>query len=140
MDIQVYNNILDGLKSWNEKQGKPYGNSVAPMQTTDTKYPLTILSEINNTANRQFNTCYDRLATLGYRLTVLAKDYRKDGVKLDKQSVARELAKKMNEYLTEYVGLAQIGFSPRPLLNDNSIYQIDITYAGELHENRRRIF
>ena len=140
MDIQLYNDILDGLKKWNTAQGAPFGNSVAPMQTTDTKYPLSVFAEINNTANRQFNTCYDRLATLGYRLTVFAKDYRKDGVKVDKQSVARQVAQTMNEFLTDVVGLHQIGFSARPLLNDNSIFQIDLTYAADLHENRRTIF
>ena len=140
MDIKLYNDILEGLKKWNEAEGKPFGNSVAKMQTTETKYPLTVFEEINNTANGQFATCYDRLSTLGYRLTVYAKDSRKGEVKTDKQEVARQIAQKMNEFLTDYVGLHQMGFSPKPMLNDNSIYQIDLTYAADLHENRRRIF
>lgn len=140
MDIKLYDDIFEGLRKWNEAQGKPFGNSVAKMQTTETKYPLSVLSEINNTAYRQFNTCYERLSLLGYRLTVYAKDSRKSEVKTDKQTVARQIAQKMNEFLTDYVGLHQIGFSAMPTLNDNSIFQIDLTYAADLHENRRTIF
>jgi hypothetical protein len=140
MDITIYDDILEGLKAYNEKIGKPYGNSVASMQTTDTRYPLTVLSEINNTADRIFNTCRERLSTLGYRLTVYAKDSRKAENKADKRTVARQIAQKMNEFLTDYVGLHQIGFSERPLLNDNSIFQVDLTYAADFHENRRTIY
>lgn len=140
MDITIYDDILGGLKFYNEKIGKPYGNAVASMQTTDTKYPLTVFSEINNTADRTFNTCRERLSTLGYRLTVFAKDSRKADAKADKQTVARQVAQKMNEFLTDYVGLHQIGFSARPLLNDNSIFQIDLTYVADFHENRRTIY
>ena len=134
MDIQVYEDILQGLKDYNEKLGKPYGNAVVRYPTGNTTYPHSVFRETTNLTNQVYSTRLDRIATLGYSLMVYAK--QKD--KMPKDRVAREVAKELNTYLTEVVGLKQVGYNYVPQINDNSICAVAITYTAQLHENRQR--
>ncbi len=134
MDILAYEYLLQGLKKYNEAKGKPYGNVVVPYPTTDTTYPHTVFDEIRNVANPMFNYCSERVASVGYRADIYAKN---KGTKVDKQTIAREVAQFVDEYLTS-LGLTRISFNVSELENDASIYHIIMTYSGNLHENRRK--
>ena len=134
MDILAYEYTLQGLKEYNEAKGAPYGNVVVPYPTTDTTFPLTVLEEIRNVANPMFNFCKERVSSVGYRADIYAKN---KGTKVDKQTIAREIAKIADEYLTA-IGLTRISFNVSELENDASIYHITMTYSGNLHENRRK--
>ena len=79
-----------------------------------------------------FNSCFDRVASTGY----MARIYAKTKGKVDKQTIAREVAQMVDKYLT-YCGLTRISYNANESLNDNSIYEIILTYSGHLHENRR---
>jgi hypothetical protein len=136
MDIQVYENILQGLKDYNESIGKPYNNVVVRYPTADTTYPVTVFRETTNLANPRFKGCFDRVATVGYSLEVFAKQKNK----IQKDKIAREVACELNTYLTQVVGLNQVGFNYVPQINDNSICRVVVTYTGQLHENRQRFF
>lgn len=134
MDILAYEYILNGLKEHNAKCGKPRGNVVVPYPTTDTTFPHTVLEEIRNVANPMYNTCYERVASVGYRADI----YAKTKGNITKQQIARECAKIVDEYLTG-VGLTRISFNVMELENDGAIYHIVMTYSGNLHENRRKL-
>lgn len=134
MDILAYEYLLDGLKEHNKNTGKIHGNDVVPFPTTDSKYPLTIFREIRNVANTRFNTMRERVASVGYSIDVLAKN---KGTKIDKQTIAREVMKIMDEYLTA-VGLERISYAIGSFDDDESIYHIACTYSGNLYENRRK--
>ena len=136
MDIQVYEDILQGLKDCNEKLGKPYGTAVVRYPTKDTTYPHCVFRETTNLANETYNGRFDKIATLGYALVVYAK--QKNNTPKDR--VAREVAKELNSYLTEVVGLRQVGYNYVPQINDNSTCSVVITYTAQLHENRQRFF
>ena len=133
MDILAYNNLYDGLVDFNEKSGKPRGNVIVHYPPTTPTYPLTVFDEIRNVANSSYNTCFDRLASTGY----VARIYAKTKGKVDKQTIAREIAQMVDKYLT-YFGLLRISYNANESVNDNSIYEIIMTYSGNLHENRRR--
>lgn len=134
MDIQVYEDILQGLKDYNEKVGKPYNNAVVRYPTAETTYPHCVFKETTNLESPVYSGRFDRVATLGYSLMVYAKQKNKT----PKDRVAREVAKELNSYLTEVVGLKQVGYNYVPQINDNSICAVVITYTAQLHENRQR--
>lgn len=134
MDILAYEYILQGLKEYNAKKEKPRGHIVVPYPTTDTTYPHTVFEEIRNVSNPLYNSCFDRVASVGYRADI----YAKTKGNIDKQQIARECAKLVDEYLTA-IGLTRISFNVNELENGGSIYHIIMTYSGNLHENRRKL-
>lgn len=135
MDIVVYDNILNGLKKYNNNLTQNYGNTIVGIAPTDPTYPLTVFDEIRNQANAAYNTPYDKVSSIGYRVDIFAKT--KGNV--TKQTIARKIAKDIDNYLTNYVGLLQVSWNLNELENDSTIYQITLTYSASLHENRRRI-
>jgi hypothetical protein len=133
MDILAYEYIFEGLKQHNENSGKPYGNVVVSHSTRDTTYPHTVFNEIRNTAISMYNTRFDRVSSVGYTARIYAKTKGKN----DKQIIAREVAQMLDKYLSG-IGLIRVSFNADEALNDGSIYEIIITYTGNLHENRRK--
>ena len=133
MDILAYNDLYDGLEAFNEKSGKPRGNEVVHYAPEKPTYPLTVFDEIRNVANPSYNTCYDRVSSTGYSVRI----YAKTKGKITKQQIAREIAQMVDVYLTN-CGLLRISYNANESINDNSIYEIIMTYSGNLHENRRK--
>lgn len=133
MDILTYEYLKEGLKAYNEQNGKPYGNTVVGKAPKNPTYPLTILNEIRNVST-YINSDYDRVASVGYSVKIEAKN---KGTKVENQTIAREVAQFINRYL-EYYNLKRISYNENTSVNDDSIYEIVMTYSGNLHENRRR--
>lgn len=133
MDILAYDYLKEGLKEYNEKLGKPHGNVIVPYATKNSTYPLTVFSEIRNVANPSFNTNFDRVASTGYAIRI----YAKNKGKVDKQTVAREVAQFVDKYLSSF-NLTRISYNETQSVNDDSIYEVIMTYSGNLHENRRK--
>lgn len=132
MDILAYEYLKKGLKDYNEKSGKPRGNVIVPYPTANPTYPYTVFDEIRNVANSSYNTCFERVASTGY----VARIYAKTKGKVDKQTIAREVAQMVDRYLSSF-NLTRISYNANESVNDNSIYEIIMTYSGNLHENRR---
>lgn len=133
MDIVTAKLLFDGLVDYNANLKKNYGNVVVPFPAQDPTYPYTIFNEIRNVANASYNTCYDKVASVGYRVVVFAKTKGK----VTKLDIARDIAQKIDTYLTN-VGLLRVSYNASELENDSSIYQIIMTYSGNLFENRRK--
>lgn len=133
MDIFAYDYMLQGLRKHNESVEKNYGNVVVKYPTKDTTYPHTVFDEIRNVANPSYNTCYERVASVGYMVRI----YAKTKGKIDKQTIARLCATISDEYLTN-IGLTRVSYNANESINDNSIYEIIMTYSGNLYENRRK--
>lgn len=133
MDILAYDYLKEGLKDFNEKSGKPRGNVIVSYPTANPTYPYTVFDEIRNIANPSFNTHFDRVASTGYSVRI----YAKTKGNITKQQIAREVAQMVDKYLT-YCGLLRISYNANESINDNSIYEIIMTYSGNLHENRRK--
>jgi hypothetical protein len=133
MDILAYNDLYDGLVDFNEKSGKPRGNSVVHYAPKNPTYPLTIFDEIRNVANPSFNSCFERVASTGYSVRI----YAITKGNLTKQQIAREVAQMVDKYLT-YCGLTRVSYNANESVNENSLYEIIMTYSGNLHENRRK--
>ena len=131
MDILAYEYLKQGLKEYNDKCGKIFGNVVVSYPTSKPPYPYTVFDEIRNVATN-FNSNFDRVASTGYVVRV----YAKTKGNIDKQFIARTVAQMIDEYLSSFK-LTRISFNANESLNDNSIYEIIITYSGNLHENRR---
>jgi hypothetical protein len=131
MDILIYENLLQSLKSYNSTI-KNYGNEVVRLPPTNPVYPLTIFTEIRNVANPSFNSCFDRIASVGYRLDI----YAKTKGNITKDRIAREIAELMDRYLTN-IGLLRVSFNISELENDSSIFHIIMTYSGNVSEYRK---
>ena len=134
MDILAYDYMLQGLKDYNATIEQNYGNVVIATAPTNPTYPLTIFDEIRNVSNVNYNSSYDRVASVGYRADI----YAKTKGSVSKQIIARRIAQEVDKYLTN-VGLTRVSFNVSELENDSSIYHIIITYSGNLHENRRKL-
>lgn len=131
MDILAYEYLFNGLTSYNEKAGKPRGNVIVHYPTKDTTYPHTVLDEIRNVGT-DFNSDFERVASVGY----VARIYAKTKGKVDKQTIAREVAQMVDNYMRHFK-LSRISYNANERINDSSIYEIIMTYSGNLHENRR---
>lgn len=136
MDIELYDIMLKGLKEFNDSLTDNYGNVVLPYPSEKPTYPYTVFDEIRNTANKGYNSRICRLSSVGYRLDIYAKDMGK----FNKQTIAREVAKKLNDFLTYNCGLTQVSWNRVELENDGSIYCITMTYSASLYENRRILY
>ena len=134
MDILAYDYMLQGLKDYNATIEQNYSNVVVATPPTNPTYPLTVFDEIRNVANPNYNSCYERVASVGYRADI----YAKTKGSVSKQIIARRIAQEVDRYLTN-VGLTRVSFNVSELENDSSIYHIIITYSGNLHENRRKL-
>ena len=134
MDILAYEYMLQGLKDYNATIEQNYGNVVVATPPNNPTYPLTVFDEIRNVANPNYNSYYERVASVGYRADV----YAKTKGSVSKQIIARRIAQEVDRYLTN-VGLTRVSFNVSELENDSSIYHIIITYSGNLHENRRNL-
>ena len=134
MDILAYDYMLQGLKDYNATIEQNYGNVVVATPPTNPTYPLTVFDEIRNVANPNYNSCYERVASVGYRADI----YAKTKGSVSKQIIARRIAQEVDKYLTN-IGLIRVSFNVSELENDSSIYHIIMTYSGNLHENRRKL-
>lgn len=139
MDILAYDYLLEGLKQFNTKIEENYGNKVysEPPETGKNKaisFPITVFEEIGNIGNINYNTCRERLSNVSFSLNIFAKTKGN----INKKTIARHLAQKFDEYLSDYVGLHRVGFVPDGYMEDGAIHRIIITYSGTLHENRRK--
>ena len=134
MDIQAYDYIYEGLKAYVASKENHYGCTVVDEEPLDPIYPLIIISEIRNLSNASFNTCFDRVSSIGYSIDIYAQTM---GEKTKKQ-IARELAKLADEYMTNQ-HFDRVGFVPDGLVRDASLHRIIMTFTGNLHENTRRI-
>ncbi len=135
MDIVVYDKLLQVLKEYNSSIVQNYGNVVVSYPAQEPTYPYTVFDEIRNVADRRYNTLYDKVSGIGYRVDIYAKT--KGGV--TKQKIARKLMKYIDDFLTYNVGLLQVSYNASELENDSSIYHIILTYSANLYENRRKI-
>lgn len=134
MDILAYEYMLQGLKDYNATIEQNYGNVVVATPPTNPTYPLTVLDEIRNVANPNYNGCFERIASVGYRADI----YAKTKGSVSKQIIARRIAQEVDRYLTN-VGLTRVSFNVSELENDSSIYHIIMTYSGNLQEFRRKL-
>lgn len=132
MDILTYEGLKEGMKSYNDKYGKPYGNSIVGKSPKNPTYPLTIFNEIRNVST-SINSVADRVGSMGYSVRIEAKNKGK----VENQTIAREVAQFINRYL-EHFNLTRISYNENTSVNDDSIYEIIMTYSGNLHENRRK--
>ena len=132
MNIYAYENIFSAMLEYNDGIGENYGNTVVSIPPKSPTYPLTVFDEIRNVANRNYNGCFERLSSLGYRVDIFAKT---QGA-ISKQKIARDLAKKFDSFLSDCVGLLRVSFNVNENENDGSTYHIIMTYEGTYHENR----
>lgn len=132
MDILAYEYLKEGLKDYNEKSGNPRGNVIVPYPTSNPTYPYTVFDEIRNVGTN-LNSNFDRIGSMGY----VARIYAKTKGKVDKQTIAREVAQMVDNYMRHFK-LTRISYNANESVNDNSIYEIIMTYSGNLHENRRK--
>lgn len=132
MDILAYEYLKEGMEKYNEDYGKPHGNAVVGKAPKTPTYPLTIFNEIRNVST-DLNSCHEKVASVGYSVKIEAKNKGK----VSNQTIAREVAQFINNYL-EYFNLKRISYNENTSVNDDSIYEIIMTYSGNLHENRRK--
>lgn len=134
MDILAYEYILQGLKDYNSIVEQNYGNVIVKYPTKNTTFPFTHLVEIRNVANSSFNSRFDKVASVGYS----TKIYAKTKGSVDKLTIAREIAKIVDEYLTN-IGLNRVSYNVMDNEEGGAICEIIMTYSGNLHENRRNL-
>ena len=133
MDIQVYEDIFNGLVEYNRKVDE-FETAIVPYPTTDTTFPFVALEETRNVADQRYNTCFNRISSVGYKVEIYAKDIGT----LDKQTIARKKAQQIDDYMTNNVGLTRVAFVTNNIVNDASEYRITMTYNCTQFENRRK--
>lgn len=136
MVITVYDEIFEALKAYNNSLEQNYGNTVVGSPPSSPTYPLTVFEEIRNDPLRRTNIkLLDRVDNLGYEVEIFAKTKGK----IDKKIIAREIAKLLDDFLTNVIGLKLLSMNPVPNLNDSSIYRINLRYSALYYENRAKI-
>ena len=134
MDILAYEYILQGLKDYNSTIAQNYGNVIVKFPTKNTTFPHTQFIENRNVSNPRYNSNFDRVASVGYSIRI----YAKTKGSVDKLTIAREIAKIVDEYLTN-IGLNRVSYNVMENEEGGAICEIIMTYSGNLHENRRNL-
>lgn len=135
MDIQINKYIFEGLKQYNNNLGdKNYGNSVVNLSPINPSYPLTIIQTIRDVANPNYNTCYGRVSSKGYKLDIFAQDMGD----IPRDEIAEEVAKLMDNFMSNYVGLNRVSYNFIDLEKEGSLAHIVMTYSKDLDEYRRK--
>lgn len=140
MDNKVYFDMLNALKEYNKSLPENYGNAVYSLppkldKDQNLKFPITRFSQIRNIANPSFNSCYERVSSMGFSLDIFAKD---KGTKKLRNEIALDLAEKFDAFLTDICGLLRVSYNEFDLEAQGSIYRISMTYSGNLNEYRRK--
>lgn len=139
MDNKAYFDILSALKEYNKSLPENYGNAIYSLppkldKDQNLKFPITRFSQIRNVANPSLNSCFERVASVGFSLDIFAKD---KGTKKLRNEIALDLAEKFDKFFTN-IGLLRISYNEFDLEAQGSIYRVTMTYSGNLHENRRK--
>lgn len=132
MDIEIYQEIYEGLKAY-MAQKMP---SVAVLQASPARPtpPLVVFTEVQNRAITRNHI--DRISTIGYRAAIFAET--KNG-KLN-MTIAREIAKEVNDYLINYVHLGQTSLNTTDNVGvGGKLARVDLLYAASYYENGRKI-
>lgn len=136
MDITVYDKILAALQAHNDSLEQNYGNVVVGTAPSQPTYPLTVFDEIRNDPLQRTNIRpLDKVDNLGYEVEI----YAKTKGSVSKQTIARKIAKEIDDFLTQVIGLRQLSMNPVPNINDSSIYRINLRYSAQYFENRAKI-
>lgn len=136
MDIQVYNELYDGLKQFVElNKNACHKASVVKFAKSQQTYPYIVFEEIRNVEGTlSFGDIPDKTSNLGYNVKIYAKTIGK----VDKMEVAREIAQVIDNFLTT-LGLRQVSFNPDALVADGDLYGLIIMYNANFYNNRRKI-
>ena len=134
MDISAYEYMLQGLKDYNATIEQNYGNVIVKFPTKDTTFPHTQFIETRNVSNRNYNSCYERVASVGYAVRI----YAKTKGSVDKLTIARTIVQIVDNYLTN-IGLTRASYNVFENEEGGAICEIVMTYSGNLHENRRKL-
>lgn len=137
MDIQIYEDLYDGLESFLKEKGKdcynPIMNHYEPK--TSSNFPLVIFEEIrNNHGKLSFGDIPDKTSNLGYRVKIYAKT-KGNKTKLD---IARKVAQYVDMFLSSF-GLRQVSFNPDTSVAEGDLYGIILMYNANFYNNRRKI-
>ena len=133
MDIKAFEYLLEGYKAYNASLDNNYGNVVVDLPPISPEFPLTIVTEARNVALSTYSTCYERVASVGYRVDIWAQD--KGNV--SRLTIARTIAEQADEFFTT-IGLMRVSFNANSLSDEGGSYHIILTYSGNLDETRRR--
>lgn len=132
MDIKIYNDVFTDLKQQMEKEINVSVLRVAPVSP---KYPIIIFREVRNQPYFSNGGYLERVASLGYRVDVWAKDNNNK----TKQELARELAFFANDFLTKKVGFKQVSWNESENESGGDLYNVIVTYSAPYFENKRKI-
>lgn len=136
MDIKINKLIYEGLVNYNNSLDNNYGNTILDLVPLERKqFPYTIVRAIRDTANVNYNTCYGRISSKGYRVDIYAQN---KGTKLKRNDIAEYLAQQIDKYMGNIVGLDRVSYNAIDLENEGTTYHIIITYSGNLDEYRRK--
>lgn len=136
MDIKINKLIYEGLVDYNNSLDNNYGNTILDLVPLERKqFPYTIVRAIRDTANVNYNTCYGRISSKGYRVDIYAQN---KGTKLKRNDIAEHLAQQIDKYMGNIVGLDRVSYNAIDLENEGTTYHIIITYSGNLDEYRRK--
>ena len=137
MDITVYDKLLTALQEYNSTLEQNYGNVILNEAKTNSTFPYSVFEEITNDPYRRTTVKHlDSVDSLGYELTIYAKD---KGTRFGKKTIARELAKALDDFLSDYVGLRRLSMNLLPNINDDSTCRINLRYTAKYNEYRTKI-
>lgn len=134
MDIQINREICTALAEYNKGLEKNYGNVVLDAPPVNKKYPLTVIQNIRDVANANYNSCYGRVSSKGYKVHI----YAQDKGKISRVVIAETIAKNVDDFLGRQVGLIRESYNSIDLENEGTTLHIIMTYSGNLDEYRRK--
>ena len=135
MQTELYDKIKEGLQDHFKKLelSKSFNPSVVGFETSDPKYPLIIIDEVDNTPYQNMTSFRQTVSSVSYKIDI----YAKTSGSITKQTIARELAKHCNDYCKS-INLKQVSFNTFPNTGTNgAIYHITLMYSARFFENKQ---
>lgn len=148
MDITVYNKLFEAfevdLDEFNSTHS--YTATASKVPTTNTVYPLIVMTEIRNQPRNYFYSRREQVSSLGYKFDILAKDTpitlpdKTRDIMLG-QTMCRELAEFICDFMQTKIGLNQISFNDLGgIATQSEIYQITVVFQQNHLDNREKFF
>lgn len=133
MDTKINEQLYNDLVKYNASLQNNYANTVLDLAPNTKKYPYTIFSTIRDVANKNYNTCYGRVSSKGYRLDI----YAQDKGKVKRNKIAQSICEQLDEFMSA-IGLQRVSYNEFDVENEGTVFHIITTYSSDYDEYRKR--
>jgi hypothetical protein len=139
MRVEVFDELYDALKEYLAAESIYSPNIYKSTPPEKPVYPIVILQESGNDYRVGTFGNGETHSSLSYSVDIYTQNITQDGITQNKVAIAREIAGKVDTFLSKIVGLRRISSSPTANV-DLNIYRIFSRYAVNISDKTGQLY